>query len=219
MDEVTAFFRRIQRRALRDLERMVGTPLSADVRAHLEAGQASIRAEAGERAAARDWLGFLGLVGSEERLALAHVTWPMLREDEWCEFLADAVSSGDLPSRERAWLRRVLRGLRGVFDGPEAEAAFDLLPDVVRLYRGTVEREWTCGEPLGVCWTTDRSTAVFFATEHGRFRNTASPPVILEVELPKTAISGYLAGRDESEALAVVNRNMGVTYELRAPPQ
>jgi hypothetical protein len=136
--------------------------------------------------------------------------WPFLTEGERPEVLANSISSGDRPMQHRRWLRAVLRGLRGVFDSPEAKAAFDLLPGIVRVYRGTVQAEWTSNEPLGVCWTTDRETAVFFAAEHGRFRNTASPPVILQADVPKADISGYLVGRDESEALAVVDRKMGV---------
>src|SRR5580658_10226558 len=125
---------------------------------------------AGERVAERDWSGLLGLVRSEDRIALARATWPMLSEDERPAFLAAAISSGDLPFAERRWLRQVLGETRGVFDGPEARAGFHALPDVVRLHRGTVEAEWSCGKPLGVCWTTDWDRAAWFATEHGRFR-------------------------------------------------
>jgi hypothetical protein len=82
---------------------------------------------------------------------------------------------GDAPRHDLDRLIIVLVTLRErvdmVFDGDAAREAYTTLPDRMTLYRGKVVVE--DGREYGVCWTLDPERARWFATEHGRCRNTA----------------------------------------------
>jgi hypothetical protein len=151
-----------------------------------------------------DWIGALSLTSSENRISLcldliASQDIPM---DVRAPMLADAISGGDNPLREREALQSALRGQRRagyrVFDGDAARAAFSDLPGTVTIYRGTTQAE---GRDYGVCWTLDREKALWFATEHGRFRNCTSSPVILSALINRDSICGLLFERQEREVL------------------
>jgi len=161
------------------------------------------------------WVAMLSLLSSEERVPWLMDLWEHICDDERAEVLAYAIASGDLLRHERDRLQACLIELRDednlVFDGDCARAIYADLPDPVTLYRGTVAAEIGA---FGVSWTVDRDIALWFACEHGRFRNTNSPAIILTSVVPKAAISGVLASRREQEVLVVSEALGRVTLEI-----
>lgn len=154
----------------------------------------------------RDWDQVFLLPNSERRVPLLKALWPALKPEEWPSAIAVAISCGDMPSQCLPFLYKALsavshRHLR-VFDGPDAAERFAALPDDVVVYRGTVQAEID-SRCLGVCWTLSRERAVFFATQHGRFRNLHSPPVLLTAHVLRDRIVGLLVARNEDEVLVV----------------
>jgi hypothetical protein len=155
-------------------------------------------------AQAGDWQSALCKTGSEHRISLYMdlLISKLIPPEDETDALAYAISTGDLPHRERdllcALLARFHREGRRVFDGDAARAAFDALPSLVAIYRGTVAAE---GNEYGVCWTLDRAKAHWFATKHGRFRNINSPAVILSATVRRDEICGVLWDRQEQEVL------------------
>jgi hypothetical protein len=132
----------------------------------------------------RDWQCALLLTSSFRRIGLFLdlALGGFIPRDEWSRLLPDAISMGDAPRHDRDRLIVVLTVLRErnelAFDGDAAREAYATLPDQVTIYRGTIVAEVDSGE-IGVCWTLDPDRARWFATEHGRCRNSASPPVML----------------------------------------
>jgi len=151
-----------------------------------------------------DWRAALLLCNSEERPLLIRDLWKRIPATEKATALAEAIASGDAPIRNRRFLVRALRELRTageiVFDGAEARQAFAALAEDVTIYRGTIIAE---GSAFGICWTADAGKAEWFATQHHRFRNTESPPVVLRAEISKADIAGLLWDRGESEVLVI----------------
>lgn len=142
-------------------------------------------------------------VESHLQMSLCMELWPSLTDEEKPVILAEAISTGECPWLERTRLQGALHELheRGqrVFDGDAAREKFKVLPDRITIYRGTVEAEYD--EEYGVSWNLDRETAVFFATKHGRYRNTQSPPVIVSTTVNLLDVSGLLLERHENEVL------------------
>ncbi|HEX3920384.1 MAG TPA: hypothetical protein VHW60_23835 [Caulobacteraceae bacterium] len=122
-----------------------------------------------ELIAKRDWLGLVNLpedrAGYKTSLRLSTI-WDRLSDEERRTLLIASNRRGDNPSLQLDWYREVLRDRRGLFAKAKDKAAFDALPDVVRLYRGTQLSEFTHG-PLGVNWTNKRDTAAFYAADRG----------------------------------------------------
>ena len=149
-----------------------------------------------------DWTAALLCVGSGARISLCMDLWPIIPKSDRAQVLAEAISGGDEPRRERDMLCAVLGALhrqnRRIFDSDTAEESFKNLPSQVTIYRGTTESE---GDNYGVCWTLSRDKAVWFATQHGRFRNTESPPVILSATVQRDDICGLLVERGEREVV------------------
>lgn len=164
-----------------------------------------------ERVHAGDWMGVLVLAESENRISLCMdlFTAQLVPEAEWPEVLARAISGGDDPCRERDRLCTVLARLHGegrrVFDSEAARLTFADMPERVTIHRGTVDDE-TAEQEYGVCWTLDRDRAHWFATKHGRFRNTRSPPVLLTTAVDREDICGLLVDRNEKEVLVHPDR-------------
>lgn len=163
-----------------------------------------LRDLAAERLANRDWPRLFSLVQSEVRPALAAVLWPGLELADKPTVLVEAISGGDAPSQYFAFFWQAFdevmaAGLR-VFDGDAARARYAELPESVTVFRGTNEAEVEDGV-LGICWTLRREQALWFATQHGRFRNTDSAPVVVTATVDKAAIVGMLLDRDEDEVL------------------
>jgi hypothetical protein len=71
-------------------------------------------------------------------------------------------------------------------------------PDHVTIYRGTVSAAPDSGQ-YGISWTLNSHRARWFATDHGRFRNTESPPVLLSTIVARDSICGIILARNESE--------------------
>lgn len=170
-----------------------------------------------ERALAGDWQGALILTDSERRISLyIDMTIAELIPRENTDALAYAISNGGVPLSERDMLiitlGRFLKEGRRVFDGDEARRAFEALPDQVTIYRGTAEAEADSRE-YGVCWTIDRDKAEWFATKHGRFRNTASAPVVLSANVNRADVCGLLWDRGEKEVLVLPRSLVGVIAE------
>lgn len=161
-----------------------------------------------------DWVDALICVSSQVRISLAMDMFlsRVIPFDSWAPVLARAISSGDLPCRERqmlvACLERLHRAGRLVVDGERAREVFASLPERVMIHRGTVAAE---GSTYGVCWTMEVQQARWFATEHGRFRNTRSPPGVLTAQVNKADICGVLIDRAEDEVLIVPDRIRDVT--------
>jgi hypothetical protein len=152
----------------------------------------------------RNWIDALFAVNSEARLPLLQHMWPQIPGPDRPDALAEAVSAGDAPVRMIGFLYAALASVqaegRRVFDGDAARKAYASLPDMITVHRGTVAAE-DDGELYGVCWTLDRERALWCATQHRRFRNRCSPPIILQAAVSKDEICGLLFERDESEAL------------------
>jgi hypothetical protein len=174
-----------------------------------------------ERVAAADFYGALALVSSEYRIPTLRALWRHVPASRRAQVLGDAISTGDFLAPYLGFLTRALRSIRGngerAFDGEGARQEFSGLPDRITAYRGTVQAEVDdvrAGRTLyGVCWTFDRGRAVFFATEHGRFRNTQSTPVLLTVAVRRDDIAGYLVERQEAELLLEPRFTLGATSE------
>jgi hypothetical protein len=170
------------------------------------------------------WDYALGLAESENRLPLCMALWKRIPATERAAVLAEAITGGDLPVRVWVPLNRALLELRDagqlVFDGEAARSAYRELPETVTVYRGTVQAE-VDEYAFGVCWTLDRGRAVWFATKHGRFRNTRSPPVLLEAKVPKADVCGLLFDRNEREVLvatATIYKSKPVAHPVPPMP-
>ena len=98
-------------------------------------------------------------------------------------------------------LGEFLRSGRRLFDSQAARERFAAFPDVVTVYRGSIDRE-TIGDHLGVSWTLNRDIAIWFATQHP-FRNRDYAPVLLTGRVNRGAIAGFLVERHEDEVLIV----------------
>lgn len=155
---------------------------------------------------ARDWFAVLLLASSEGRITCLRGLFEsgLLRRDEMPELLAHAVSTGDVTLRERPFLCRMLSSMADAgqlaLDSKRAQRNYARLPEAVAVYRGTVEVEAIAWE-WGVSWTLDRSRAIWFATEHGRFRNLDSAPVLLTAKVPRSSIRAMMTERGEDEVL------------------
>ncbi len=76
----------------------------------------------------------------------------------------------------------------------EARAAYDALPDQVKVFRGS-SRE----RVMGISWTTDRDIAIGFAQGHrGR---KVTDPVIASGVVPKWALYGVCIDRGEADVI------------------
>lgn len=152
----------------------------------------------------RDWFAISMMVGSHERPPLLEALWPFLTDAEKPDLFASCISCGDFPSQVAWFLADALEELREagtlVFDGDTARARYAELPDEIDVYRGTVQAEVDDGLS-GICWTLNPELATWFATTHGRFRNTQSPPVVVSANVHKAEIVGLLTDRREDEVL------------------
>ena len=186
----------------REGDDVVSKHIPARALRRVERGSPELAEQLRRAVAERDWMLARICVDSQDAVSLCKELWSIIPDADKPAALADAISTGDNPAREWAWLHKTLHQLheRGqrVFDGDTARAAYDALPECVAIYRGTVEAE---GEDYGVCWTLSRDKAEWFATKHGRFRNTRSAPVILETNVLRDAICGLLLERNEREVL------------------
>jgi hypothetical protein len=146
----------------------------------------------------------LHAVDTQDCIKLLEALWPIVPKPERPKLLAEAISGGDLMAPHLRFLLKALRAVRSdggrVFGSDEDRLVYEALPDPVQVYRGTVQAERD-QRFFGICWTTDRDRAVWFATEHGRFRNTASPPILMAMHCPKDLIVGVIFDRGESELL------------------
>lgn len=157
--------------------------------------------EAAVRAA--DHAAALGYVGSEQRLTMLKAIWSRVPRSKRPELLAAALSGGDAPSLELMFVVKAMRQIRetgAVVAGSPADREFLAgLHSTVTAYRGTTQAEIDDAPFFGVCWTTDLARARWFATVHGRFRSTSTPPVLLTMTVDKSDIAGAVAERGESE--------------------
>jgi hypothetical protein len=76
---------------------------------------------------------------------------------------------------------------------PENKAFFKSLPKIVTIYRGTQRP----GRHVGVCWTTDKAMAEWFARRNGH----CGKPVLMTGRVRKRNIIACIVDRDESEVL------------------
>ena len=153
------------------------------------------------------WRDLLMLADSHDRLVwlLAIYRDLPLTTQEAADLLVDTVSSSDRPMMHCGLslcfcLMDLLNaGARG-YDSEVARRTWEGFEDRISVYRGTVQAE-VDQAGYGVCWTTDPAVAEWFATEHGRFRNLSSPPVLLTATIDKSDIVGVATDREESEVL------------------
>lgn len=178
--------------------------IAPELVAQLAAGQRALKERVAQARASRDWTKALHLLSSERLIPFAAEIWPELTAEEKPIVLADAVSGGDLPSLHLDFLYAAVRDLFEsgciAFDGAEARDAYKALPSTLTVYRGTVRAEVDAGA-IGVCWTLDKVTARWFATEHGRFRTLDSEPILITAAIDKPGVAGCLMGRGERELL------------------
>ena len=156
------------------------------------------------------------IASSEQRPPLLEALWPHLDDVEKPELLADAITMGDFPSRVAWFLWCALDELLDLgslaFDGDQARQRYEQLPDLITVYRGTVQAEADDGL-TGICWTLNPDKAQWFATTHGRFRNRNSPPVVLTATIRKWEVAGLLLDRGEDEVL--LNPECIVDFDVR----
>jgi hypothetical protein len=167
-----------------------------------------------QHVAARDFDGALLLVESEHRIPTLRSLWRRVPHAQRPAVLGAAISSGDWLRPHLSFLLGALRQIRRrgqrVFDGPDAEQRFAALPEFVTAYRGTVQAEADTGWQYGISWTLKRDKAVFFASQHVRFRVTDSLPVLLTATVRRDVIGGLLVDRDEDEVLLDLLDTRGV---------
>jgi hypothetical protein len=179
----------------------------------------ALRPQLKDAVAAGDWQRALIYTSSQHCISLCVALWSRIPKTERSDVLAAAISGGDLPSKEWKALCRMLAELlnegRRCFDCDAAKSAYEALPTFVTIYRGTVEAELD-GPRYGVCWTLSHEKAVWFATQHGRFRNTRSRPIVLRASVPRERLAGLLCDRDESEVLVVPEHIGRVSVERLA---
>jgi hypothetical protein len=164
------------------------------------------RASFDEYLAKREWDGVMCLVGSHERFPLLEYLWSEVPRSEHLVLLTNALAMGDMPSGSHGFLVDALRDVmadgKRVFDCRAARKRFAALPEVVTIYRGTVEDEEENGE-VGMSWTLSHERAVFFATKHFRFRNMSSPSIILSTNVARDELAGMLIRRKEHEVFFI----------------
>jgi len=182
--------------------------LSADdlqeIRAQRQEWRALVR-ETAQKVLARpeSWDDLLNLASSEDRLTWLRHLWPLVSASDRSAAFVAAYGRSDAPNRERAFLLRALRwfGRRSIVPSDERGAQFMAsMSDRVRVYRGTVAEE-AVNLRVGVSWTIERAKAVFFAAEHGRFRNRQSAPILMFAEIAKHDVRAAFFGREEAEVL------------------
>jgi hypothetical protein len=146
----------------------------------------------------------LGSVPSQDQVSLLRAVWKLVAPNERAALIGEAISGGDAVFRQRAWLIRVIRNLRGrgqrILDGDEAAEKLAGLPDQVNVFRGAAMAEVESAR-LGLSWCLDAERARWFATSHGRFRNTRSPPCVIGAWVERELIAGVLCARGEDEVL------------------
>jgi hypothetical protein len=120
------------------------------------------------------------------------VFWPLLME-WWCDGESNCMRSV-VPMIKRA-IEWDGGRLPHEFMEPEDKIFYDALPETVPIYRGTQRP----GRHIGVCWTTDRKKAEWFAR---RFAYGEKKPVLLTGHVRKSNIIACFTGRKESEVLA-----------------
>jgi hypothetical protein len=107
----------------------------------------------------------------EEFEEIPPVFWPLLMQ-----WWSDAEADG--PRLIAPLIKRAIEWDGGrlphEFMEPEDKVFFDALPETVTIYRGTQRP----GRHIGICWTTDRQTAEWFAR---RFAYGEKKPVLLTV--------------------------------------
>lgn len=120
---------------------------------------------------------------------------------EYSEALRDVWTDSEHPYvNDGEWRRLFRRAQREHFLDEAERLAFDKLPDTITCYRGT-----DTDEPktkVGLSFTLDRKTAVWFAK---RWRNLGKEghPVVITATGPKSAVWGPINERGESEVLCL----------------
>ena len=152
-----------------------------------------------------EWDRALALADSQNRLALfrdlVDTDYFSLHDKGIQNLLIHTISGSDAPHRVYDFLCDALQTYHEndilAFDGDEARKAFQQLPETIEIFRGTNDTE----SEYGICWTLDRDKAIWFATEHGRFRVQDQQPVLLTASVNRFEIFGFAFDRGESEVI------------------
>jgi hypothetical protein len=156
-----------------------------------------------EMAKLRYWFGVSMLVSSHLRIPLLEALWPVLKAHERPDVFASWFDGGDVPSQCYEFLLQALGDLnrrsQRIFDSQKARERFAGLPDVVTIYRGSIDKEVT-DERVGISWSLNRDQAICVAAQ---FRHSSHQPVLMTARVSRSAIAGFLVQRAEDEVLVV----------------
>ncbi len=156
--------------------------------------------------ACNGFLDFLFFVCKAYRLSFLEACEPFLSAADFSVAFREAWITTEFPSRfggvDIKTLLRWFRVGRGIMSSKEL-ARYNKLGDVVTLYRGSPTR----GDYMGLSWTTDKSTARWFATRW------SSEGYVYCAEFPRTACVAVLLERDESEVVVDPSKARDVREE------
>lgn len=148
----------------------------------------------------RDWV--LENCGSHERMdALMHLhgmmdfpDWLVLLGELWCNCDNIGAYKDDLVEILKEWLDDPLVTIPELMC-PDERAAFDAIPDEVRIYRGCGPRNMN-----GLSWSLSRRVAIEFPFKR-RYR--ADQPILLTARVRKDRIAALKLERNEQEVIVI----------------
>lgn len=168
------------------------------------------------------WQRALATAAPSKRVPVVLDTLPSHPVEAWPAMLAAAFRGADFLADARERLLPVLRALHArrlrIFDSGRARRAFDALPSVIEVYRGTCMAEHESRQ-YGISWSTDRAVAEGFALRHEIARlatrgrpdvgaqlvrdGFASDSVVLHATVRRDNVTGLLLRRREFEVIVL----------------
>jgi hypothetical protein len=141
---------------------------------------------------------------SYQRAGMLFNLYRSMNEDDWLRLLGREWSSCDNTCSLKNWLKLLLerRTYPQMMDEEEL-AKFELLPDVVTIYRG-------CGRGVnmdGISWSLDKEIASKFPTYH-RYR--VKHPVLITATVKKSKIIALKLDRKEQEVITFSAKRISV---------
>lgn len=177
-----------------------------EIEAALEHCNPNLKTLGRERLKSRDFLGFLFLFSSEQRLdAFRRLVWSRMTGVEYWQCVREVWESAEFIAPHFLDWQRILTSRKAnkeVMMNKRERATLAKLPEVLTIYRG-------CGHPKGIksfSWTLDKSRANFFSEyacgSRRKFHGMSeSVPTIATAQCKKRDVIAYLNGRQEREVI------------------
>lgn len=150
-----------------------------------------------EAKAERRWHSFVYLHERPYRLHAFQQIKTLMPDDEYWSLLASIwIDSENIRQNSRAWFTLLRSKRNGKYNmmSEEARAALAAMPVLIPVYQGHTVRRHD-----GWSWTTERSTAVWFAQRFSTLEH--SGPVLTTGTVSKADVLAYLTNRGEAEIL------------------